>query len=218
MNDSTPSDATRDDASTPRMPPPPVFPADPPISWAETRALIASDLQRLVTHLRADSLSHRIYYMLLPGFQALLWHRISRYFYLRNWRNASRLISLFAMYLTRAEIPPTTSLGPSALIAHATGVYLFGRVGARLTVHGHGGFGGGFGEDDIGAGPGYAVVGDDVVVAFGARAFGAIRVGNGAKFGPGAQTTKDVPAGALVLWPQSRIIEGGAGAPLGTAP
>lgn len=188
-----------------------------PLSWAQTRALIGSDMQRLVTHLQADSLSHRVYYALLPGFQALLWHRIARYFYLKNWRNAARLLSLFAIYLTRAEIPPTSSLGPSALISHATGVYIFAHVGARLTVHGHGGFGGGFGEDDIGAGPGYAVVGDDVVVAFGARAFGAIRVGDGAKFGPGAQTTKDVPAGALVLWPQSRIIEGGAGAPQGTS-
>lgn len=183
---------------------------DSPLTWAQTRTLIRSDMERLVQHLRADSLGHRFYYALLPGFQALLWHRVSRHFYLRGHRQTARLISLAAIYLTNAEIPPTTSLGPSALIAHANGVYIFGRVGARLTVYGHGGFGGGFGEEDIGAGPGYALVGDDVTIAFGARAFGAVRIGNGAKFGPGAQTTRDVPAGALVMWPQSRIIGGDA--------
>jgi len=163
-------------------------------------------MERLVLHLRANSLGHRCYYALLPGFQALFWHRISRYLFLRGWARASRLVSLFSMYLTRSEIPPTTSIGPSALIAHATGVYIFGHIGARMTVHGNGGFGGGFGEEDIGAGPGYAVVGDDVVMSFGARAFGAIRIGNGVKFGPGTQVMKDVPDGAMVMWTQSRII------------
>jgi serine O-acetyltransferase len=190
----------------------PAISADSPITWTDTWNLIRSDMERLVLHLRADSLGHRCYYALLPGFQALFWHRISRYFFLRGYKSISRFVSLFALYLTHSEIPPTTSLGPSALIAHSTGVYIFGRVGARLTVYGHGGFGGGFGEEDIGAGPGYAMVGDDVVMAFGARAFGAIRIGNGAKFGPGAQIMRDVPAGALVLWTQSRIVGGAADA------
>ncbi|MBS0343144.1 MAG: hypothetical protein JSS56_21780 [Proteobacteria bacterium] len=183
---------------------------DSSLTWAETRALIRSDMERVVLHLRADSLMHRIYYTLLPGFQVLLWYRVSRYLYLRGHRHTARLISLLALYLTNAEIPPTTSIGSSALIAHASGVTVFARVGARLTIYGQGGFGGGFGEDDIGAGPGYAVVGDDVTIAFGARAFGAVHIGDGAKFGPGAQTTRDVPAGALVMWPQSRIIGGDA--------
>ncbi|MDP9912341.1 serine acetyltransferase [Variovorax boronicumulans] len=163
-------------------------------------------MERLVLHLRANSFGHRCYYAMLPGFQALFWHRISRYLFLHGWTRASRLISLFSMYLTRSELPPTTSIGPSALIAHATGVYIFGHIGARMTVHGNGGFGGGFGEEDIGAGPGYAMVGDDVVMGFGARAYGAIRIGNGVKFGPGTQVMKDVPAGAMVMWTQSRII------------
>ena len=185
----------------------PAISVDAPLTWRQTWSLIRSDMERLVRHLQADSFGHRCYYALLPGFQALFWHRISRYLFLRKWARVARLVSLFSIYLTRSEIPPTTSLGPSALIAHPTGVYIFARVGARLTVHGHGGFGGGFGEEDIGAGPGYAIVGDDVVMAFGARAFGAIRIGDGVKFGPGTQLMRDVPAGALVLWAQSRVLE-----------
>lgn len=188
---------------------------DPPLRWAETWALIRSDMDRLARHLERDSFAHRLYYACLPGFQALFWHRIARHLLLRGWAVPARLISLFAMYLTRAELPPTSSIGPGALIAHATGVYVFGRIGARVTIQGDGGFGGGFGTDDIGAGPGYAVVGDDVVVAFGARVLGAVRIGDGVHIGPGALVTSDVPDRSLVLWAKPRVIVGGAAGPEG---
>lgn len=179
-------------------------------TWAETRALIRSDFDRLADHLKQQSFVHRAYFFLLPGFQALFWYRLSRYLYLRGWRNTARLISLFALYLTRAELPPTTSIGPSALIAHATNVNLFGRIGARVTVNGSGGFGGGFGIKDIGGGPGYPVVGDDVVLAYGAQVMGSVHIGHGAHIGPGALVTFDVADGALVLWHRPRVIAGGA--------
>ena len=180
-------------------------------TWSGTFRLIGSDLDRLAMHLgKPGSLAHKIYFALLPGFQALFWHRIARRLFLGGWSMPARLIALMAMYLTRAELPPTSSIGPSALIAHATGVYVFGHVGARMTIQGDGGFGGGFGVDDIGAGPGYAVAGDDVVIAFGARVLGPVRIGNGVHVGPGALVTFDVPDGSLVLWDRPRVIKGGA--------
>jgi serine O-acetyltransferase len=187
------------------------LPDDPSLSWAETRALIGSDMARLAQHLgQAESLPHRLYYFCLPGFQALFWHRISRYLLLKGWKNSARLVSLMAIYLTRAELPPTTSIGPSALIAHATGVYVFGRIGARMTIRGDGGFGGGFGGEDIGGGPGYPVAGDDVVIAFGARVLGPVRIGDRVHVGPGALVTTDIDTGSLVLWAKPRVIAGGA--------
>ncbi len=185
--------------------------SDPPMTWARTRSLIASDMQRLCEHLeQTDSFVHKVYFFLLPGFQVLFWHRISRWMLLRGWKNGARMVSLMAMYLTRAEIPPETSLGPSALIAHATGVYVFGRIGARVTIRGDGGFGGGFGTEDIGGGPGYPVAGDDVAVAFGARVLGPVNIGDGVNIGPGALVTDNVPAHSLVMWAKPRVIVGGA--------
>lgn len=181
-------------------------------TWAQMRALIRSDFDRIADHLQQHSLAHRAYFFLLPGFQALFWYRLSRYLYLRGWRNAARLISLFSLYLTRAELPPTTSIGPSALIAHGTCVNAFGKIGARVTMNGSCGFGGGFGVNDIGGGPGYPVVGDDVVLAYGAQVMGSVRIGNGAHIGPGALVTFDVAEGALVLWHRPRVIAGGANA------
>lgn len=182
-----------------------------PVSWRETFALIRSDLNRIAHHLqKPDSLTHRIYFCLMPGFQALFFHRIARCLYLGGWARSARIISLLAIYITRAEIPPTTSIGPSALIAHATGVNVFGKFGARLTINGAGAFGGGFGVDDIGGGPGYPVVGDDVVLAYGAHVLGAVRIGDGAHIGPGTLVTFDVPEGGLVLWDRPRVVRGGA--------
>lgn len=184
---------------------------DPPLRWAQTRALIRSDLARLARHLnRPDSLSHRIYFFMLPGFLVLFLHRLSRHAYLAGWPGLARLLALFGLYITRSEIPPTTSIGPSALISHATGVNLFGRIGARFTVSGAGAIGGGMGVDDIGGGPGYPVLGDDVVLAYGACVLGAVRIGNGAHIGPGTLVTFDVPEGGLVLWDKPRVIRGGA--------
>ena len=182
-----------------------------PISWSQTRALIRSDLNRVAQHLKQpDSFWHRMYFILMPGFQALFLHRISRYLYLRGWVAAARGLSLLALYLTRAEIPPTTSIGPAALIAHPTCVNVFGKLGARLTINGAGAFGGGFGATDIGGGPGYPVVGDDVVLAYGAHVLGPVRIGNGVHVGPGALVTFDVPDHGLVLWDRPRVIQGGA--------
>ena len=131
-------------------------------TWRDTRALIRSDLDRIARHMgHAESWRHRAYYALLPGFQALFWHRIARCLLLRGWAGPSRLISLMAIYLTRAELPPTSSIGPSALIAHATAVYVFGKVGARLTIQGDGGFGGGFSD-----------LGDIFETIFGGSGFG----------------------------------------------
>ena len=187
---------------------------DPRPTWAQTRALIRSDLSRLVAHNEEGAgFVRRCYYFLLPGMQALFWHRVARHGYLHGWQKSARFVSLFAMYLTRAEIPPTTSIGPSALIAHATAVNVFGRIGARVTIQGDGGFGGGFGTDDIGGGPGYPVAGDDVVLAFGAKVLGPVRIGDGVHVGPCALVTTDVPERSLVMWPKPRIIVGAAAAP-----
>ena len=203
------------DATPPFAAPLPPHASAETLTWAQTRALIRSDLSRIVSHNEAQaSFARRVYYFLLPGMQALFWFRIARFLYLRGWQKTARFISLFALYQTRAEIPPTTSLGASALISHATGVYLFGRFGARLTVQGDGGAGGGFGVDDIGGGPGYPVFGDDVVLAFSAKVLGPVRIGDGVHIGPCALVTADVPDHSLVLWPsQPRVMVGAAAAP-----
>lgn len=53
---------------------------------------------------------------------------------------------------------------------------------------------------------GSPVIGDRVVIGAGAKLLGPITVGDGAKIGANAVVTSDVPAGAVVVGAQARII------------
>jgi serine acetyltransferase len=176
------------------------------LTWQQTRALIRSDFERLVTWYGGGSLAKRMFWFLLPNYQAVFLYRLYRYLYLRGWRNLARLLFLFSLYATDVEISPATSIGPSCLITHAFGVILFGKIGARLSVYGQAGTGGGINVNDIGAGPGYPIVGDDVVFGIRSGALGPIRIGDRVKLGPGAVVMRDVPSDAVVMAPLSKVL------------
>jgi serine acetyltransferase len=190
------------------MPEQTTTPVDPEsLTWRQTRSLIRSDFERLVTWYGGGSLPKRMFWFLLPNYQAVFLYRLYRYLYLKGWRNMARLLFLFSLYATDVEISPATSIGPSCLITHAFGVILFGKIGARLSVYGQSGTGGGINVNDIGAGPGYPIVGDDVVFGIRSGALGAIRIGDRVKLGPGAVVMRDVPSDAVVLAPEPKIIK-----------
>jgi serine O-acetyltransferase len=193
---------------------PSAAPADT-LSWAQTRALIRADRARLMDFLhQPDSLARRLYTGLQPGFQALFWHRIARFLYVNGWQRSAYGMALIGLYLARADIPPTSSLGPGALIAHATCVHIHARVGARLSIYGDGGFMCDPDGPDIGAGPGCAVAGDDVVVANGARVYGAVRLGHRVRVGPRSLVMRDVPDGGMVAALPSRVVRSSGAAPV----
>lgn len=180
--------------------------------WATTRALIASDFQRLLDTMEPPTgLLKKVYWFLLPSYLCLFFYRLYRWLYVSGWRNAARLLYLFSLYVTRVEIPPTTIIGPGCLIGHANGVILYGRIGARFTVYGDSGTGGGVGDGDIGGGPDLPVVGDDVIFGFRCGVLGPVRIGDGARIGPGCIVTKDVPPGATVIESPPRILRSTAG-------
>lgn len=176
-----------------------------PLRWAETWRLIRSDFHRLADWLGGGGLAQKAYWSLQPNFQAIFWYRIARYLYVNGWRNTARLIFLVKLYMTRVEIPPTADIGEGLLIAHATGVVLFGKLGRNVSVMGGGGTGGGVQPLDIGGGPGYPVVGDNVFFGWGAKVFGPIRVGDGVHLSPDANVFVDVPAGSKVYGPRAVI-------------
>jgi serine O-acetyltransferase len=180
---------------------------DDMLTFRQTCAYLHADFKRLVDWLGGGSLAHKMYWCLLPSFQAIFWYRISRWLYVQGWRNTARMVFLFKLYLTRVEIPPTTSIGPGLLIAHAAGVVVYGKLGARVTMYGGGGSGGGVTSGDIGGGPGYPVIGDDVTFGYEASVLGPVRIGDGVHLGPKTLTTSDVEPGGRV-YPARSVIRG----------
>lgn len=181
---------------------------DAPLRWAETRALIGQDFARLIP-LMGDrvSLPKKVFWFLLPSFQGLFLYRLYRHAYVHGWRNLANLLFLFSQYVTRVDIPPATSIGGGCLLGHCP-IVICGRVGKNFTLMGDAGIGGGFDSRDIGGGPGLPVVGDDVVMAIKSIVLGPVRIGDGARLGPSTTVMRDVPAGATVAAPLSRITRG----------
>lgn len=186
--------------------PSPQAPFDPASTWSGTWALMASDLRRACEHINNDSLVQRVFSFLLPTYQVLFWHRIARCLYLKGWRRSARLVFMFSLYLTRQEIPPTSSLGPEALVGHASGLVFYAKAGRRISLYGTCGAGGGLGEADIGAGPGYPVFGDNVEVGQLCAVLGPIRIGNNVRIGPGSVVTRDVPDGSVVVAARCKVM------------
>lgn len=174
-----------------------------PHTWADARALFRADFSRWVEWLGGGTALQKAYWFCLPTIQALLWFRVARCLFLKGHRNAARLVSLMSLYLTRIEIPPTSSIGPGCIISHADGVIVCGRIGARATLAGNCGTGGGARPGDVGGGPGLPWVGDDVTFGSGAIVLGAVRVGNGVVLGACSLTLADVPEGSTVISPNA---------------
>lgn len=177
-------------------------------TWAGARRLIASDWQALLDHLEITRAPwyKRLYWVLLPNFLGLMLYRLSHCAYQRGWRNLGRAIYLLKVYLTRMEISPMAVIGPGMVISHAIGITLDGHIGARCLIFGQCNTGRSFGKQDVGAGSGLPLIGDDVTIGYGVMILGGIRVGNGARIGPGAVVTTHVPAGALVMWAMPRMM------------
>lgn len=185
----------------------PISATDEPLSWAQTRALMRRDFERY-RPLMGDSASlpKKVFWLLLPAPLGLLAYRVYRHAYLRGWRNLANLMFLASRYVTGMDIPPTTSIGGGCLLGHGS-IILCGRIGEGFTMMGHGGIGGGFDSTDVGAGPGLPVVGDNVVMAIQASVLGPVRIGDGARLGPGCTVMRDVPAGAVVAAAPSRVMQ-----------
>ena len=176
------------------------------ITWAMTRQYMREDFARNVENFggRGNWLT-RLLWRLMPNVLAVSLYRISRHLYLTGHGSAANLVFMLSMYLTRAELPPFSSIGRGFLIGHATAVTIIGRVGHNFTAYGVCGIGGGYGREDVGGGPGLPVLGDNVVMAHSSLVQGPVRVGDNVSFGPHAHVTHDVPANTLVIGAPSRV-------------
>ena len=138
------------------------------------------------------------------GLHAIWMHRLSHFLFERGWIVSARLISNFCRFLTGIEIHPGAKIGDGLFIDHGTGIVIgeTAEIGKNVTLY-QGVTLGGTGKEK---GKRHPTIGNNVVVATGAKVLGSFKVGDHAKIGAGSVVLKEVPPHATVVGIPGRVV------------
>ncbi|WP_371376717.1 serine O-acetyltransferase [Sporomusa aerivorans] len=139
-----------------------------------------------------------------PGLHAIWLHRISHYLFKRGWVLVPRLICYFNRVLTGVDIHPGATIGEGLFIDHATGVVIGETciIGNNVTLY-QGVTLGGTGKEK---GKRHPTIGNNVVVASGAKVLGSFTVGDNSKIGAGSVVLREVPPNSTVVGIPGKIV------------
>ncbi len=139
-----------------------------------------------------------------PGLHAIWMHRIAHRFYRLGVPLVPRFISNVSRAWTGIEIHPGAVLGPGFFIDHGMGVVIgeTAEIGRNVTLY-QGVTLGGTGKE---TGKRHPTVGDNVVIAAGAKVLGPVHIGSNSRVGAGAVVVADVPENCTVVGVPGRII------------
>lgn len=135
------------------------------------------------------------------GLQAIAIYRVSRWFYTRGMVRMSRLVDRFNDFVCNIEIPGETVIGPGFQLHHPSGVVIApeAQIGSNLMIVGASVT---IGSTDLLGRPEDQPIeiGDDVIIAAGAKVLGPIKVGNNVRIGPHCVLmAEDVPDNTTVV-------------------
>lgn len=138
------------------------------------------------------------------GLHAIWLHRISHALFKHGWIVPARLVSNFCRFLTGIEIHPGATIGDGLFIDHGTGIVIgeTAEIGKNVTLY-QGVTLGGTGKEK---GKRHPTIGNNVVVATGAKVLGSFKVGDHAKIGAGSVVLKEVPPHATVVGIPGRVV------------
>ena len=139
-----------------------------------------------------------------PGLHAIWFHRLAHPLYKRGWVLLPRLISNISRFLTGIEIHPGAKLGEGLFIDHGTGVVIgeTAEVGDNVTLY-QGVTLGGTGKEK---GKRHPTIGNNVVVATGAKVLGSFAVGDNSKIGAGSVVLHAVPPNSTVVGIPGQVV------------
>ena len=138
------------------------------------------------------------------GLHAIWMYRIAHYFYKHGWILFPRMISNFARFLTGIEIHPGATIGEGLFIDHGTGVVIgeTTEIGDNVTLY-QGVTLGGTGKEK---GKRHPTIGNNVVVATGAKVLGSFKVGDNSKIGAGSVVLSEVPPNSTVVGIPGKVV------------
>lgn len=139
-----------------------------------------------------------------PGLHAIWLHRIAHCLYKHGWVVLPRLINTFSRFITGIDIHPGAKLGRGLFIDHGMGLVIGEtcEIGINVTLY-QGVTLGGTGKEK---GKRHPTIGDNVVVASGAKVLGSFSVGPNSKIGSGSVVLHEVPSNSVVVGIPGRIV------------
>ncbi|NMA83158.1 MAG: serine O-acetyltransferase [Epulopiscium sp.] len=145
--------------------------------------------------------------LLYPSLYALLFYRLSHWFYKKRCYFVARFISQMVRWITGIEIHPGAKIGKGVFIDHGMGVVIGEtcEIGDYVTIY-QGATLGGTGKD---TGKRHPTIGDHVMISAGAKILGPFAVGNHARIGAGAVVLQEVPPYSTCVGVPGRIIKQG---------
>lgn len=140
-----------------------------------------------------------------PGFYAIVFHRISHYFWNHSLKLLARILSTISRFLTGIEIHPGAQLGKRVFIDHGMGIVVGETtiIGDDVLIY----QGVVLGGTTTNKGKRHPTIGKGVIIGSGAKVMGNITIGDYAKIGTGAVVLKDVPSDSTCVGVPGRIVK-----------
>lgn len=138
------------------------------------------------------------------GLHAIWFYRLSHVIWRANLRTLARMISQIARWLTGIEIHPGATIGRKLFIDHGMGVVIgeTAIIGDNCTLY-QGVTLGGTGKEK---GKRHPTLGNNVLVASGAKVLGSFTIGDNSKIGAGSVVLHEVPPNSTVVGIPGRIV------------
>lgn len=129
--------------------------------------------------------------LLYPGFHALLFYRLSHWFYRHRRLFLARTVSQWGRGFTGIEIHPGATIGEGLFIDHGSGVVIgeTAEIGRNCTIY-HQVTLGGTGKD---SGKRHPTLGDNVLVGAGAKVLGPVVIGDNTRIAAGSVVLMNLP-------------------------
>jgi serine O-acetyltransferase len=139
-----------------------------------------------------------------PGFHAILFYRISNWFWTHKLYLPGRLISHLGRFLTGIEIHPGAKIGRKFFIDHGMGVVIgeTTEIGDNVTLY-HGVTLGGTTWKKIKRHP---TIGNNVVIGAGAKVLGPVKIGDNSKIGANSVVVNEIPPNSIVVGIPGKVV------------
>lgn len=138
------------------------------------------------------------------GLHAIWMYRISHWFWKRKWYTVARMLSQFGRFLTGIEIHPGAVIGKNLFIDHGMGVVIGEtcEIGDNVTLY-QGVTLGGTGKEK---GKRHPTIGNNVLIASGAKVLGSMKIGDHSKIGAGSVVLQEVPPHSTVVGIPGKVV------------